>query len=104
MQHRYLLFALALLLSLGRVGFAQVHFNADERRIITLEDERRSADSVALYLTSSNTRTACRAAIALANIGDTFVRPTLSHYYHSERRDSVANAEAFALGLLGPNE
>ncbi len=83
---------------------AQVHFSTEERRIITITDERRDADSLLGYLTSGSTRVACRAAIGIGNIGDTSVRPALLNSFLAERRDSVADAEAFALGLLGPDE
>jgi cyclophilin family peptidyl-prolyl cis-trans isomerase/HEAT repeat protein len=76
----------------------------DERRIITITDERRDADSLLPYLTSSSIRVAWRAAIGIGNIGDTSIRTALLKYFLSERRDSVADAEAFALGLLGPDE
>ena len=83
---------------------AQVHFNEDERRIITITDERRDADSLVQYLTSSNARVAWRAAMGLANIGDTTVRAALISRMREEKRDTVADAEAFAIGMLGPNE
>lgn len=78
-------------------------FNQDERRIITLTDERRDADSLLPYLASANTRTAWRAAIGIGNIGDAAVRAALLKAFLAERRDSVADAEAFAIGLLGPD-
>lgn len=87
----------------AQVSFAQVHFSADERRIITLTDERRGTDTLLAYLTSPVTRVAWRAAIGLGNIGDTAVRAALLERFRAESRDSVADAEAFALGLLGPN-
>ncbi len=101
---KYLL-AVALICSLASPNLvrSQVHFNEDERRIITLTDERRDADSLLPYLTSSNPRVAWRAAIGLANIGDTTVRDALIARFREEQRDSVADAEAFALGMLGPN-
>ncbi len=80
---------------------AQVHFSADERRIITIADERRDADSLLPYLKSPTIKVAWRAAIGIGNIGDTSIRPALLTYFLSEQRDSVADAEAFALGLLG---
>ena len=80
---------------------AQVHFSADERRIITITDERRDADSLLPYLASPTIKVAWRAAIGIGNIGDTSIRPALLTYFLSEQRDSVADAEAFALGLLG---
>ncbi len=42
--------------------------------------------------------------IGIGNIGDTSVRSALLKYFLAEHRDSVADAEAFALGLLGPDE
>ncbi len=83
---------------------AQVKFSADERRIITITDERRDADSLLPYLTSPIAKVARRAAIGIGNIGDTSIRPALLKYFLSEQRDSVADAEAFALGMLGPDE
>ncbi len=83
---------------------AQVHFSADERRIITITDERRDADSLLQYLSSSTMKVACRAAIGIGNIGDTSIRHALLTYFLDERRDSVADAEAFSLGLLGPDK
>ncbi|MDP4289325.1 MAG: hypothetical protein Q8922_15530, partial [Bacteroidota bacterium] len=100
---RFLIASLAILFS-TQSSQAQVHFNAAERRIITLTDERRNADSLLQYLASPETRVAWRAAIGLANIGDTAVRPALIEHYATEVRDSVADAEAFALGMLGPNQ
>ena len=82
---------------------AQVHFSPDERRIITITDERRDADSLLPYLTSPTIKVAWRAAIGIANIGDTSIRPALLQYFLSELRDSVSDAEAFALGMLGPD-
>ncbi len=76
-------------------------FNADERRIITITDERRNAARLLPYLASTNVRTAWRAAIGMGNIGDTSVRVKLLAAFLHEQRDSVADAEAFALGLLG---
>ena len=100
--------SLLLLVTLGNaVARAQghgLHFNADERRIITLTDERRDADSLLPYLTNENVRTAWRAAIGIGNIGDTTIRPALLNAFLHEQRDSVSDAEAFALGLLGPSE
>ena len=107
---KYTLSSLLVLLTLSSVPIfsiparAQVTFNRDERRIITITDERRDADSLLPYLASENTRTAWRAAIGIGNIGDTTVRAALLSAFLSERRDSVADAEAFALGLLGPDE
>jgi cyclophilin family peptidyl-prolyl cis-trans isomerase/HEAT repeat protein len=84
---------------------AQIHFSPDERRIITITDERRDADSLLTYLTSSDVKVACRAAAyGLANIGDTSIRPALLTYFLAEQRDSVSDAEAFAFGMLGPDE
>ena len=102
---KYTLSSLLVLLTLSSVSArAQVTFNRDERRIITITDERRDADSLLPYLTNANTRTAWRAAIGIGNIGDTTIRRALLKAFLSERRDSVAGAEAFALGLLGPDE
>src|ERR1051325_7892011 len=103
MTQRISLAALALLLFVAQAP-AQVHFSKEERRIITLTDERRGVDTIASYLNSSNTRVAWRAAIGLANIGDTTVREKLLHDYEAESRDSVRDAEAFAIGMLGPND
>jgi cyclophilin family peptidyl-prolyl cis-trans isomerase/HEAT repeat protein len=83
---------------------AQVKFSADERRIITITDERRDADSLLRYLTSSTIKVARRAAIDIGNIGDTSVRPALLKCFLVEQRDSVGDAEAFGLGLLGSDE
>ncbi len=82
----------------------QVHFSPDERRIITITDERRDADSLLPYLNSTTIKVAWRAAIGIGNIGDTSVRPALLKYFLAEQRDSVGDAEAFALGMLGHNE
>src|SRR5260221_14656821 len=81
---------------------AQLHFGPEERRILTLTDERRNADSLLPYLASPSARISRRAAIGIANIGDTTVRAALLKAYLLETRDSVADAEAFALGMLGP--
>jgi len=95
----------ALLLSaLAPKVCSQVHFNADERRIITITDERRDADSLLPYLASPNQLVARRAAIGIGNIGDTTVRAKLLDRFMHESRDTVADAEAFSLGLLGPDE
>src|ERR1017187_7666200 len=83
---------------------AQVHFNAEERRIITITDERRDADSLLDYLASPDQIMARRAAIGIGNIGDTSVRGPLLQLFLKEDRDSVGDGEAFALGLLGPDE
>ncbi|HET6402792.1 MAG TPA: peptidylprolyl isomerase [Candidatus Kapabacteria bacterium] len=102
---KYTLSSLLVLLTLSSVPVrAQVTFNRDERRIITITDERRDADSLLPYLTNANTRTAWRAAIGIGNIGDTTVRAALVQAFLAEMRDSVSEAEAFALGLLGPDE
>ncbi|HEY3874213.1 MAG TPA: hypothetical protein VGM92_01950, partial [Candidatus Kapabacteria bacterium] len=82
---------------------AQVRFNSDERRIITIADERRDADSLLVYLASSDANIARRAAIGIGNIGDTSMREPLLRSLVHEGRDTVAEAEAFALGLLGPD-
>ena len=82
---------------------AQTHFTPEERRIITITDERRNADSLLGYLSSATVKIARRAAIGIGNIGDTSIRPALLKYFLAEQRDSVAEAEAFALGLLGPD-
>lgn len=103
MTSRILFFVLSIA-SIATVASSQVHFGKEERRIITLADERRAADTIASYLTSPNTRVAWRAAIGLANIGDTTTREVLRHAYENEKRDSVRDAEAFALGMLGPND
>jgi cyclophilin family peptidyl-prolyl cis-trans isomerase/HEAT repeat protein len=86
------------------VGGTPVKFSTDERRIITITDERRDPDSLLPYLTSNSIRVAWRAAIGIGNIGDTSIRPALLKYFLAEHRDSVADAEAFALGLLGTDE
>jgi cyclophilin family peptidyl-prolyl cis-trans isomerase/HEAT repeat protein len=83
---------------------SQRKFSADERRIITITDERRDADSLIPYLSSPNVRVARRAAIGIANIGDTNVRDALIKHFFREKRDSVADAEAFAIGMLGPSQ
>ncbi|HZK75847.1 MAG TPA: peptidylprolyl isomerase [Candidatus Kapabacteria bacterium] len=102
---KYTLSLLLLLLAFSSIpARAQVMFNQDERRIITITDERRDADSLLPYLSSVNTRTAWRAAIGIGNIGDTTVRAALLQSFLAEHRDSVAEAEAFALGLLGPDQ
>ncbi len=80
-----------------------VHFSPDERRVITIADERRDADSLLPYLASSTIRVAWRAAVGIGNIGDTATRLALLHYFLKEKRDSVADAEVFALGMLGPD-
>ncbi len=100
--------SLFLFLMLGtlvvRAQTRPLRFSDDERRIITITDERRDADSLLPYLTNTNARTAWRAAIGLGNIGDSSVRDALLAAFLAEPRDSVADAEAFALGLLGPSE
>jgi|GEM_PF-2209578 len=102
---KYTLSSLLVVLFLSSVSVrAQVTFNRDERRIITITDERRDADSLLPYLTNTSARTAWRAAIGIGNIGDTTVRAALLNYFLAEQRDSVADAEAFALGLLGPDK
>src|SRR5579883_94196 len=101
---KYLLSSLIIILASGQLAHAQLRFSADERRVITITDERRDADSLIPYLTSSNVRLARRAAIGIGNIGDTTIRTILLEQFQNEHRDTVADAEAFALGLLGPNE
>src|SRR5438105_3208278 len=83
---------------------SQRKFTSDERRIITITDERRDADSLIPYLSSPNIQVARRAAIGIANIGDTNVRDALIKHFFREKRDSVADAEAFAIGMLGPSQ
>ena len=102
---KYALILCSLLLSLINTSalYAQVHFNAAERQIITLTDERRNADSLIAFLSSPNIKVAWRAAIGIGNIGDTTVRSALLGCFLAEKRDTVADAEAFALGLLGPS-
>src|ERR1700733_2903707 len=98
------IFSLLLVTAIIAPVRSQVHFNADERRIITITDERRDADSLLPYLASSNQLVARRAAIGIGNIGDTNVRAALLQHFLKENRDTVGDAEAFALGLLGPDE
>jgi cyclophilin family peptidyl-prolyl cis-trans isomerase/HEAT repeat protein len=92
---------LVLLASDITAARAQLKFSSEERRIITLTDERRNADSLIAYLSSPEIKVAWRAAIGIGNIGDTTVRSALLEHLLIETRDSVADAEAFALGLLG---
>ena len=82
---------------------AQLKFSPEERRIITLTDERRNADSLIAFLSSPDIKIAWRAAIGVGNIGDTTVRAALLEHVLAETRDSIADAEAFALGLFGPD-
>ncbi len=101
---KHTLSSLLILCSLvGQNVRAQVTFSPDERRIITIADERRNADSLLPYLSSDDIRVARRAAVALGNMGDTTVRAELLKSLQGESRDTVADAEAFSLGLLGPN-
>jgi len=95
---KYTLSSLLVVLFLSSVSVrAQVTFNRDERRIITITDERRDADSLLPYLTNTSARTAWRAAIGIGNIGDTTVRAALLNYFLAEQRDSVADAESVRL-------
>jgi cyclophilin family peptidyl-prolyl cis-trans isomerase/HEAT repeat protein len=100
---RHSLLALAALTLLVTTASAQHHFTDAERRIITLVDEQRATDSVAMYLGDKNPDVAWRAAVGLANLRDTTARLSLIAALRSETRDTVRNAVAFALGILGPN-
>lgn len=92
------------LLFLADTLFAQgAKFNADEKKIIELADRRTGIDEIVKYLKSPNEHTASRAAIALANIGDTSTRGALIARIAKETRPVVTDAFAFALGVLGAN-
>lgn len=95
------LFLAALSLSTARAQ--RVTFSPEERRVITIADERRNPDSLLIYLSSANERVAWRAAIGLANLGDTLTRQGLIGRLKKEKRNDVRDAIAFALGVLGPN-
>ena len=85
-------------------SYAQkIKFNATERKLITIIDERRNADSLAMYLADKNTDIAYRAAIGIANLEDTSVRPQLIARLAKETRPQVIDAIALALGILGAN-
>lgn len=91
-------------LSLVRQTDAKVTFSPLERKIIGWTDERRNADSVALYLTHNDPRVAWRAAWALANIEDSLARPKLIQVITKEERPVPLDGMAFALGVLGPSK
>lgn len=101
---RIISFVLALASTVGiTTARGQHHYSDAERRIITLVDEGRAADSVAMFLRDRNPDVAWRAAVGLANLRDTTVRSALIAAVRSEKRDTVRDAAAFALGVLGPN-
>lgn len=97
-----ILLFVALALSVSSAT-AQHHYSDAERRIISLVDEERGTDSVAMYLHDRNPDVAWRAAIGLANLRDTTIRPKLIQAFLAEHRDTVSDAEAFTLGVLGDN-
>ncbi len=81
----------------------KVKFSALERKLIIMADERRNADSLAMFLADKDANVAYRAAIGIANIEDTSVRPQLIARLAKEGRPNVLDAIAFALGVLGEN-
>ena len=92
---------LLLLIMLPIGAYTQsVHFSADERTIIELQDRRTGTDEIAKYLASPQAKTAWRAAVALANIGDSTSRAPLLKQLKKEKRPYVNDAIAFALGIL----
>lgn len=82
---------------------AKVKFSPLERRLIQITDERRNADSLAMYLSSNDEAIAWRAAWGIANIGDTSVRPQLIARLAKETRPAIIDAVAWSLGTLGEN-
>jgi HEAT repeat protein len=85
--------------------FAQgVKFSPIERKLIEWTDAREHTDSIVSYLRHSDEKIAWRAAIGLANIQDSLTRPPLIKALREEKRESIQDAIAFALGCLGPNE
>jgi peptidylprolyl isomerase len=81
-----------------------VKFSPIERKLIEWTDAREHTDSLIAYLRHSDPNVAWRAAIGLANIQDTLSRPAIIKALREEKRGSVQDALAFALGCLGPNE
>jgi cyclophilin family peptidyl-prolyl cis-trans isomerase/HEAT repeat protein len=80
-----------------------VHFSPVERHVIELIDAREPVDSLVPFLTDSDPHVAWRAAVGLANLGDTAARKFLIPRIKLETRDEVLDAVTFAIGILGPN-
>lgn len=83
---------------------AKVTFSPLERKIIQWTDERRNADSIALYLTHKDPNVAWRAAWGLANIEDSSARVKLIQAIAKEERPAPLDGMAFALGVLGESK
>jgi peptidylprolyl isomerase len=92
-----------VLLALGSALSAKVKFSPLERRLIQMTDERRNADSLAMFLASNDEKVAWRAAWGIANIGDTTVRPQIIARLGKETRPTIVDVIAWALGTLGEN-
>jgi cyclophilin family peptidyl-prolyl cis-trans isomerase len=103
MKYNRIIFVLFLVCSVHSLLYAHVKFSEAERTIIRLQDERRGVDTIIKYLASPDEKVAWRAAIALANIGDTTSRTALVKRLAKETRPLVIDGIAFALGVLGPD-
>src|SRR5579872_2562926 len=95
---------LLLLLPFAASVSAHVKFSEAERTIIRLQDERRGIDTIAHFLDSKDGKVAWRAAIALANIGDTSSRRALVRQLSKEIRPQAIQGIVFALGVLGVDQ
>lgn len=99
---RISLVVLALVV-IGSAVSAKVKFSPLERRIIQITDERRNADSLVLFLGSSDEKVAWRAAWGIGNIGDSTVRTQVIEHLSKEKRPAIVDITAWALGTLGEN-
>jgi cyclophilin family peptidyl-prolyl cis-trans isomerase/HEAT repeat protein len=95
-------FVLSLLFTAKSSG-QTVHFSSQEKHLIQIIDDRRDPDSLEVFLNSSDSALAWRAAVGLANIGEKSSRKALIKQLASEQRPYVIDAIAFALGTLGPD-
>jgi peptidylprolyl isomerase len=102
---RLCIYSILLLSLMGASNsFAKVKFSPSERKLITWADERRNADSCAMFLSDKDPNVAWRAAWAIANIEDSTSRPKLIASIIKEDRQVPLDGIAFALGVLGDNK
>ncbi|MEI8135124.1 MAG: peptidylprolyl isomerase [bacterium] len=104
MKVKALLLLLPILLVMPSVSRSHVKFSDAERMIIRLQDERRGIETIAKFLDAKEEKVAWRAAVALANIGDTNSRVPLIARLNREARPYVIDGIAFALGVLKSNK